>query len=60
MRRFQGSLCCLCPPAVIILDPVSGKVIKRMVSQGDMDKEGKSLPAVIKECWKNFQEEKNS
>lgn len=50
------------PPAVIILDPVSGKVIKRMAGQGDMDKEGKSLPAVIKECWKNFQEEeeKNS
>lgn len=44
------------PPAVIILDPVSGKVIKRMVSQGDMDKEGKSLPAVIGECWKKFQD----
>jgi hypothetical protein len=45
------------PPAVIILDPVSGKMIKKMVSQGDMDKEGKSLPAVIEECWKNFQKE---
>lgn len=45
------------PPAVLILDPVSGKVIKRMVSQGDMDKEGKPLPAVIRECWKKFQEE---
>ena len=42
---------------VIILDPVSGKMIKKMVSQGDMDKEGKSLPAVIEECWKNFQKE---
>jgi hypothetical protein len=45
------------PPAVIILDPVSGKMIKKMVSQGDMDKEGKSLPVVIEECWKNFQKE---
>lgn len=45
------------PPAVIILDPVSGKVIKKMVSQRDMDKEGKSLPEVIKECWKTFREE---
>lgn len=45
------------PPAVIILDPVSGKVIKRMVSQGDMDKEGKSLPAVIEDSWKKFREE---
>lgn len=45
------------PPAVIILDPVSGKVIKSMVSQGDLDKEGKSLPAAIQECWKKFQEE---
>lgn len=44
------------PPAVIILDPVSGKVIKKMVSQGDMDKEGKSLPAVIEDSWKKFRE----
>lgn len=45
------------PPAVIILDPVSGKVIKKMVSQGDMDKEGKPLSAVIEDCWKKFREE---
>ena len=45
------------PPAVIILDPVSGKMIKKMVSQGDMDKEGKPLPAVIEDCWKKFREE---
>lgn len=45
------------PPAVIILDPVSGKVLKSMVSQGDMVKEGKSLPVIIKECWKKFQQE---
>lgn len=45
------------PPAVIILDPVSGKMIKKMVSQGEMDKEGKSLPAVIKESWEKFRED---
>lgn len=45
------------PPAVMILDPVSGKMIKKLVSQGEMDEEGKSLPAVIEDSWKKFREE---
>lgn len=40
------------PPAVIILDPVSGKMIKKMVSQGDMDKEGKSRPRLSRNAGK--------
>lgn len=42
------------PPAVIILDPVSGKVIKKMEGLQDVEKEGKPLAGIIEDCWKEF------
>lgn len=45
------------PPAVIILDPVSGKMIKKIVGREEVEKEGKSLPAIIEDCWKKIQKE---
>lgn len=40
------------PPAVIIIDPVSGKLLKTLLTKKAVDAERKSLPKIIEETWK--------
>lgn len=41
------------PPAVFIIDPVSGELIKSLFSRSEVDKYGKPLAKVIEEIWNN-------
>lgn len=42
------------PPSVFILDPVSGKIIRKLVAEESVTKEGKPLEEIIERCWKEF------
>ncbi|MBP7300937.1 MAG: thioredoxin family protein [Akkermansia sp.] len=42
------------PPAVFIIDPVSGKLIKSLFSKSEVDKYGKPLAGIIEETWVEF------
>ena len=41
------------PPAVFIIDPVSGELIKSLFPKSEVDKYGKSLDKIIEETWNN-------
>lgn len=42
------------PPAVFIIDPVSGELIKSLFTKSEVDKYGKPLAGIIEEAWKEF------
>ena len=42
------------PPAVFIIDPVSGKLIKSLFPKSEVDKYGKPLAGIIEETWAEF------
>jgi len=41
------------PPAVFIIDPVSGELIKSLFTKSEVDKYGKPLAGIIEEAWNN-------
>lgn len=41
------------PPAVFIIDPVSGELIKSLFPKSEVDKYGKPLDKIIEETWNN-------
>lgn len=45
------------PPAVLILDPVSGKLLKKISGEAKLKEEGKPLEQVIEDCWQVHLEE---
>ena len=42
------------PPAVFIIDPVSGELIKSLFPKSEVDKYGKPLAGIIEETWAEF------
>ncbi len=40
------------PPAVFIIDPVSGKLLKTLFTKKAVEAEGKPLPKIIEDTWK--------
>lgn len=42
------------PPAVFIIDPVSGELIKSLFTKSEVDKYGQPLAKIIEEVWKDF------
>ena len=41
------------PPAVFIIDPVSGELIKSLFTKSEVDNYGKPLAGIIEEAWNN-------